>query len=330
MITIQLDVEDLADTRFAISPLVETVCSLWALRRPSLYSHRPERLLASVPSDVDTALLGSLVGPTLAIPDFLTPRPARFATKFDSELATIRGTSPERVRADVRAVYAQGRQEIPPQLAAVDQRGNRPLDQLLQRICNELQRYWESSLNPIWPRIRLVLEADTTYRAHRLATGGARLLFADLHPNLRWQGGALRISKMIGQHRVVAGGRGLLLVPSLFAYKPIPPMRADEPPWIAYPTRGAATLFETPASTDPDPLISLLGAPRALILRTLNEPLPTNELARRIGVTPSAISQQLNVLSATGLTHKSRNGRSVLYRRSRLAAELMSATTGVK
>jgi hypothetical protein len=65
--------------------------------------------------------------------------------------------------------------------------------------------------------MRLLLEADMTYPARQLAMGGARLLFADMHPNLRWQDGALHIDKMIGRHRVAASGRGL---PSVFAHKP--------------------------------------------------------------------------------------------------------------
>jgi hypothetical protein len=48
---------------------------------------------------------------------------------------------------------------------------------------------------PSWSQMRLVLEADMTYRARQLAAGGARLLFADMHPNLRWSDGVLRSPK---------------------------------------------------------------------------------------------------------------------------------------
>lgn len=44
-----------------------------------------------------------------------------------------------------------------------------------------------------------------TYRARRRALGGARLLFADMHQNLRWQGGEFYIHKMIAL--VHAGAR---------------------------------------------------------------------------------------------------------------------------
>ena len=47
------------------------------------------------------------------------------------------------------------------------------------------------------------------------------------------------------------------------------------------------------------------------------------ELARRLRVTPSAVSQHLRVLHATGLVTRARDGRQVLYRRSGLADRLL-------
>jgi DNA-binding MarR family transcriptional regulator len=47
----------------------------------------------------------------------------------------------------------------------------------------------------------------------------------------------------------------------------------------------------------------------------LEEPLPTVEIARRLKVTPSAVSQHLQVLHATGLVTRARDRRHVLYRR---------------
>jgi DNA-binding transcriptional ArsR family regulator len=170
--------------------------------------------------------------------------------------------------------------------------------------------------------MRLVLEADTTYRARQLATGGARLLFADMHPNLRWRNGALEIEEMISEHTVKAAGRGLLLMPSIFAVKPVPPLVPDEPPSLAYPSRGIATLWAPPPPRPTAALASLIGAPRAQLLDMLAEPLPTIELARRLDVTPSAVSQHLKVLHATGLVTSARAGRQVLYRRSELGDQM--------
>ena len=58
------------------------------------------------------------------------------------------------------------------------------------------------------------------------------------------------------------------------------------------------------------------------MLRLLAEPLPTVDIARRLDVTPSAVSQHLKVLHATGLVTRARDGRYVLYRRSELGDRL--------
>lgn len=325
MITIELSVDDLADTRFAISPLVETVLSLWALREPAFYSYLPVQLLRGDLDGLDTSLLTCLVGPTFALPDFLTPRPSVFGAKFDDELATVRGTPPAIVRRDLMAVYDQGRRPLPGPLADAEATGDRPVRALLDRICDLLAQYWAVAVQRHWPLIRLVLEADTTYRAHQLATGGARLLFADMHPNISWHNGVLRIDKMLGEHHVIAAGRGLLLVPSLFAYKPVPPVSRDEPPWLAYPTRGSATLFEGSSHDGSSALAGLIGAPRARLLGMLDNPRSTVEIAQQLGVTPSAVSQHLRVLHANALVTRTRHARHVLYRRSPLGDELSTS-----
>jgi DNA-binding transcriptional ArsR family regulator len=97
----------------------------------------------------------------------------------------------------------------------------------------------------------------------------------------------------------------------------------EEPPLLAYPSRGVATLWAPTPTADATALGSLLGAPRAGLLGLLGEPLPTVEIARRLGVTPSAVSQHLQVLHATGLVSRARDGRHVLYRRSPLGDQLV-------
>lgn len=328
MISFELGVEDLADTRFGISPIHETVLSLRVLREPGLYAlHLPwRRSVLGRLNGLDTDLLLSLVGPDRAVPDFLTPRPASFAATFDEELTGVRRTPPEVVRRDLLAVYERGR--LPDALHAVTAGGDAGIRQLREAICDLLERYWDIAIKPAWPQMRLVLEADMTYRARQLAVGGARLLFADMHPNLRWHDGVLHIDKMIGRHRVAASGRGLLLVPSVFAHKPAPPVSRDEPPVLSYPCRGVATLWAPAPAVDAGALTSLLGAARARLLGLLDEPLATVEIARRLRVTPSAVSQHLQVLHATGLVTRTRDGRHVLYRRSPLGDQLAGQAPG--
>ncbi|GAA1596997.1 MULTISPECIES: ArsR/SmtB family transcription factor [Streptomyces] len=349
MISFELGVEDLAHTRFALSPLGETVLSLRVLRDPGVsVLHLPWRRsvlarIGGLDGGFDTGLLLSLVADLLTLPDFLTPRPAVFEPEFEDELAVVRGTPPDRVRRDLLAAHAP--HPLPAPLHAATAPGDGPVTALRDTLCELLHRYWEIAVRPVWPQIRLVAEADMTYRARQLARGGARLLFADMHPQLRWEDagsrGFLRIHRTIGGYEAKACGRGLLLVPSVFAHKCAPPVGPDEPPSLLYPSRGAATLWEAEpepvlrtgadaagraagraAGAAGDALVPLLGAPRARLLRLLAEPAATVELARRLRVTPSAVSQHLRVLHAAGLATRARHGRQVLYRRSPLGDRL--------
>jgi len=313
MIEYELDAEDLADTRFAISPIQELVCALWALRDPGRYPlHRPwrEAALSALDPD-DLRLLLSLVGKDRGLPDFLTPRPATYAPSFPEQLSAVRGTPAHLVERDIVATHAPG--PVPAVLRTAT----------LPELADLLQRYWERAMAADWPRMRVVMEADTTYRARRLALGGARLLFADIHPNVSWADGVLRITKMIGRHRVSAAGRGLLLLPSIFAYKAIPPMSPHEPPWLTYPARGLASLWSPASPPGPEVLSALLGPAKARLLGLLAEPRPTIDLAARLQVTPGAVSQHLKLLHAAGLLTRTRDGRHVLYHRSELGTRLV-------
>ncbi|MFJ5553308.1 helix-turn-helix domain-containing protein [Streptomyces sp. NPDC093225] len=323
MIRFVLGVEDLADTRFALSPLGETVLSLRVLRDPGLGAlHLPWRR-AVLPriGGLDTGLLMALVAERLTLPDFVTPRSERFAPDFEEELAVVRRTPAAQVRRDL--VDAHQPDPLPAPLHDALAGDDRVVEALRDRVCVLLRAYWEIAVRPLWPRMRLLLEADMTYRARQLALGGARRLFAGMHPNLSWQAGVLHIDKMISEHTVAAAGRGLLLSPSVFVHKPAPPVSPEAPPSLIYPSRGVATLWDPVPEGPPGALGALLGAPRARLLGLLDEPLATVELAERLRVTPSAVSQHLKVLYDAGLVARARDGRRVLYRRSALGDGLM-------
>lgn len=322
MISFVLGVEDLAFTRFAVSPMSETLFSLRVLRDPGLHAlHLPwRRSVLPALDGLDRDLLMSLVARRLTLPDFLTPRATTFAPEFDDELAVARATSPAAVRADLLATHAPDR--VPAALGSLAE-SDAAVATLREAICDVMRAYWEVAVRPLWRDIRLVLEADMTYRARQLALGGARALFADVHPNVRWDDGVLHVDDMISRHTVVAAGRGLLLIPSVFAHKPAPPLSPDEPPVLTYPARGVATLVAPAPAGGSAALVELLGRSRARLLDLLAEPQPTIELSRRLRVTPSAVSQHLRVLHGTGLIARARDGRTVLYRRTPLGDQLV-------
>lgn len=237
MISFELGVEDLADTRFALSPLGETVLSLRILRDPGISAlHLPwYRSVLPRLGALDRELLRALVADRLTLPDFLTPRPTVFEPSFADELAVVRRTPPSTVTRDLLAAHSPN--PLPHTLLTEEPAA------LRDRICALLAAYWELAVRSFWPQIRLVAEADMTYRARQLARGGARMLFADMHPQLRWEDdgsrGVLRIHRTIGGYHTKASGRGLLLAPSVFCHKPAPPVGPDEPPGCSIRAAGS-------------------------------------------------------------------------------------------
>ncbi|MGW0481457.1 helix-turn-helix domain-containing protein [Nonomuraea sp. NPDC003214] len=316
MITYRLSVDDLADVRFACSPLLETVTSLWALRRPERHAiHLPwirrarAALAGAAPADV--AVLDGLLSPGRDwLPDFLTPRPAVRSPDIAGELDRLRGTPPERAQADFRAVY-----------------GTHPLPGTTDpaAIAGVLGRYWDAAVAPHWPRMRAVLEADLLHRARQAAADGAAAVLRGLDHRVSFADGALRVYGGASlNYEADVAGRGLWLVPTLFAPQTIAPVGPGEPPTVIYRCRGIGTLWETSAAPPPEALAALIGPTRASLLATLDDPMSTSELARRHGVTPSAVSQHLAVLRRNGLLSRTRAGRQVLYARTALADQLMS------
>ncbi|MFI9778721.1 helix-turn-helix domain-containing protein [Streptomyces sp. NPDC051956] len=313
MIEMMLGVDDLAHVRFAVSPLQETSFSLWAVRDPGEFPlHlRWLRLIRDDFAALDTQVLGALVSRRRWLPDFITPRPQARMPDICEELETLRALAPARVAHDVQAAYSD--EDLPPVLRAD------PID-LRERIADALEAYWRVAIEPYWARMRAILEADILHRAQRLAEGGAAALFGGLHPNVQWDSGVLRLHRMTAPHRVDAG-RGLTLCPTLFGRKATAPL--GDVPRVAYPARGVATLWETVAAPAPEALSALIGRAKAGVLAALDTPASTTMVARRLGVTPSAVSQHLSTLLATGLVTRARVGRVVLYGRSDLGARLM-------
>ncbi|HET6876511.1 MAG TPA: metalloregulator ArsR/SmtB family transcription factor [Jatrophihabitans sp.] len=317
MIEMHLRAADLAETTFTISPMQETVFSLWVWRRPGRQPmHLPWRSAQLAAwRELDTETLDALVAPTMWVPDFLTPRGSELLADFDDELAAVRATPPRRVRADILRTYGDA---TPPQVL----RG-KP-SQVLERITAALADYWQACLHPFWPRIRAVLEADVVHGSRQLAASGAAGLFGALDARVRWDDGILTVDRKIAERRYLeVAGRGVRLSPSLFCRGAVTYIDLDEPPWIVYPARGRATVWEKRNPPAPSVVADLLGRTRAGLLALLAEPMTTTELARRTEVTPSAVSQHLRVLREGGLVNRARSGRSVLYLRSELADQLL-------
>jgi DNA-binding transcriptional ArsR family regulator len=218
------------------------------------------------------------------------------------------------------------------ELAQADRRGTGPLwddpDQGLARLADEIREYWDAALAPYWPRIGALLDADVLYRARLLAEGGVARVFGDLTARVSWAGDTLRI-----RHRWAAGtrplrGRGLLLVPSAFAWPDV--FSVSTPPWqptLRYSPRGVGTLWERRAEPEPpQALAAVLGRTRARLLAALDQPVSTKELAGRAGLSEAGTNQHLTALRRAGLAATHRVGRRVLYARTAIGEALIART----
>jgi uncharacterized protein DUF5937/helix-turn-helix protein len=320
MVIFHFGVEDLARTRFAISAMWEVMSSLRILRDPALGALHVPWL-----RDVRPRLAGLDLGPALSllpphgyIPDFLTPPPATPLAAFEEELSRVRSTRAAQVRHDMGLLI--GRRAPSGLQREFVEHPRRSLN----RLADSIARYWDRAMADGWPRVQALLQADLHHRARRLTEGGPAGLFADLHPDVRWEEG--RLSVVVPYDEEIAlEGRGLLLLPSAFRWEH--PGVITERPWqptVFYPARGVATLWEPGAAEGPEALAAVVGRGRAAVLAALDAPRPTGEVARRLGLTAGAVSQHLGALRAAGLVTSEREGRGVLNARTPLADALIS------
>ncbi|MFG1704812.1 DUF5937 family protein [Nonomuraea sp. M3C6] len=321
---IDLGVAELAATRFAISPLSETVSSLQQLagrdRHP--INLRWQRWAAD---ELDRQPLDlSRTWPLLVSdrpnwPEFLVPAPLGAAASIEDDLAALQRTTARQVRTSLRRVFG----EQPPDAVAALAEQPAPG---LRAIAAELRAAHDRLIAPHWSRIRAVLDADVIYRAKQLAAGGAEKLFADLHPDLHWRDGRL----LLGGERwradllVNRGPGGLVLMPvALGSPYVLIKKSTSTQTTVRYPARGIGALWTAGTQAPAGGAVRLLGRARAELLEALRSPATTTDLARALGVTPSAVSQHLGVLRETGLVARERSGRNVLYMTTALGASLI-------
>ncbi|MFI7407628.1 DUF5937 family protein [Streptomyces sp. NPDC049627] len=319
--------DDLAQLRFAVSPMWEVGTSFKLVR--SGHEGHPVygRWIAQVrprwtAAGLDRGRLAELVPPSGYVPDFLNPAPAGPAPRLAAELVAVRATPAGRVRAELdRLAREQGR--LGPHLRALY---DDPADRLA-RLAEEIETYWELALAPYWARIRAALDADIRHRARQAAEFGAAHLLNDLHTSATWAGSTLRLrrSRRRGLSRAAAG-TGLVLVPSAFCGPGLlTRVSPPDPPQLAYPARGTGTLWETRNATGPAALAAVLGRSRTRLLAELDTPASTTELARRTALSAAGVSQSLTALRDAGLVSAHRAGRSVLYARTQVADDLLTA-----
>ncbi|HEX6578666.1 MAG TPA: DUF5937 family protein [Jiangellaceae bacterium] len=324
MIQVRLRVGDLGRVRFAYSPLVEVAESLYMLSSGSIAPvHRAwhaavrERLHAT-----DLDLLQAVVPARSYIADFLLPGATYPARTITGQLEKLAGLPADRIRGDIEdAWHGQPPPVRVQQLAATGSAGP-------ALLAEALSAYWTVAIEPYWRDMRAVLDDDVAFRAAALTRSGLREVLADLHPQISVRDEEIRIDKRHSWQQDLSSA-GLLLVPSVFTWpNVIFETGSQGPSSLTYAARGVGKIWgasEAPAADD-DALGALLGRSRAAILTCLELPHSTTELALKLGQSPPSISQHLSVLRRSGLVTSWRSGRSVLYRRTVLAASIVEAS----
>ncbi|RKN10088.1 ArsR/SmtB family transcription factor [Streptomyces radicis] len=308
----------LANGRFAVSPLAETVSALISLAgggaRPGrerwLAEHRPafRGLLARDP------FAASFVRVALRphwIPDYLVTPPLPGDRTFDDELRRVRATPAATALADLGE---NARTPVPAALRVPD---------LPERTAELLAWVWTHTVRPGWPRRRRLFEADIVSRTAALSAGGWAAALDVLRPGMRWLGdGRLRINAHPHPPRELTGAR-LLFIPTTGERGWV---GWDEPHRYAviYPCAGLLA-GDAPAAEPPAALRALIGPVRAAVLARLAEPRSPTQLAALTGHALGSVGGHLRVLREAGLVTRRRAGRLVLYSRTDLGDRLAAA-----
>jgi DNA-binding transcriptional ArsR family regulator len=304
--------DDLLRTRFAIAPLMELIGAFYVLRRPERFVVHRRWLEWAAPRvrDLDLSLLDAAApfgGPYW--PVFVSPPPREPHPTIEAELGRVGETPPEQVVTEITQRYPD---HLP---AAARPFVDDPVG-ALGELVGQMRALWDAALAPRWVSISALLESELTSRARSLVAVGSRAAFADLHPSVSWEASCLTVRPVgKGAADVDLAGRGLLLIPSAFTWPQVWP-RTD-PPWdpaLVYPPSGIGDLWE-PAGADDTALESLIGRRRARILRELDRPAATLDLAGRMRVSAGGISDHLSVLRRAGLVTRRRDRRRVVYAR---------------
>ncbi|RII15719.1 Helix-turn-helix domain protein [Streptomyces sp. YIM 130001] len=314
--------EDLMRCRFAVSPLWETQEAVRTLARPERYGyHQPWlRRIRQAAAGLDLRPMWLLMPRRGYAPDFFCRAPLGPGPSFDAEIARVRETSAEAAHTDIALALA----DTPGALeSAIGRAMLADPERAVRDLADLLERTWRLLVEPEWPRLRALLDADVAYHSRRLAQVGFERVVGELSPRLRWTDSTLTIEGPVAHHERVLGGQGLVLMPSVFAWPNV--VSGYEPPWqpaVVYPARGIGSLWTAAPDAAPAALARLLGRTRADVLCALDGPVGTSTLARRLGLALSSVSGHLKVLRSAGLLTSRRYGHEVLYARTALGIAL--------
>ncbi|MEW9528198.1 ArsR/SmtB family transcription factor [Microbispora sp. NPDC049125] len=320
MIRIEVTSQDVMASRFAISPLVETLHALWVLAgkaEAGYWRSWADRMREPYGELKEPGLraLVALMRRGGYNADWVAPPPTGVNSRFEEEIAAVRTTPLAQAREEISR-NLHGLPPPPPDVMAT-------LDdpRLVGMVADGLEVLWREVIAPHWPRFRAILQREILQRAGRLAAYGWAAALDDMRPHLRWNGGHIE-SQSASEEKHRLDGRGLLFIPSVFAAKAIPYLESNWPYALVYPARGVAAPLSAPRG-----LSTLIGRTRARVLMELRTPATTTQLAALLAQSVSTVGGHLTALRDAGLVTGTRAGRGVLYHRTELGDALAELST---
>ncbi|TYK53067.1 winged helix-turn-helix domain-containing protein [Actinomadura decatromicini] len=292
MTTISYPSVDLAQTRFALSPLGHLVhgvhdsaCSRGSSLRRTWW-HTARRNVPPAAYDLvarinaDPSAPPTLLAPPLAGYGYTEP-------SFDTELQALEAASPD-----------------------------------LNGTLDALRELYDACLADDWSQISRQLHADLGQRAATLLAEGPAAALASLHHGLAWRDERLIIPGPDSPG--FDGTGGLVAMPCAFGQAALHPILAPgQVPILIYSIAPTPIL---PPSLLRDTLSSLIGPGRARSLRELaKSPASTSQLAHRLDVSVPAASMSATALRNSGLIQSIRDGRKVVHHLTPAATALLAA-----
>ncbi|WP_433235010.1 helix-turn-helix domain-containing protein [Streptosporangium sp. CA-135522] len=314
MMLLRLSTLALSRSRFALSPLAETLGSMMVLGKPctdpwlaSWHALQDGAFRAVLEADPFAEGLVRLLSSTKWLPSYVViPPTGGMRTTLESELASVARASDEEVRAELEKSVAHSWKQH--DLGWLTGHG------WAARTTDLLKYVWEAHVAPDWPRRRALLERDVTHRAGLLAAYGWPRALQHMSRRSAWVGAdAIRFSDQAFPDRVV-GDEGMLFVP--ISVLSSGTWLCEAPPAsyaLVYPARGSAddAARIRPARS----LERLIGTGRAAILHELEHPATSSELAAHLGLSLGTVGDHLAILRDADFVVGTRVGRRVVYRR---------------
>ncbi|MGC5016290.1 hypothetical protein ACLQ2R_36475 [Streptosporangium sp. DT93] len=321
MIRLEFGVRTLGRTRLSVSPVAEAVEWLKLVadgRRHPVFGD-PGPAARGVLRHPDVALVVDLLPPAGRdyTPDLLTPKPRTGSWKeiLHTQIAEIEATGQDDVDAQVLSgLQKHWGRPLSPRVRRLAESGR-----LQPRLAAGLDRFWHEALHDGWPSLQSVLDDDIAGRSKIIAEHGVGRMLSEVHPRAGWSGDALTIDSRyditldLTDHDVVLTPTVLNRTELMF--------QLDDAAQVTvyYPACRAGVT----GRRDPAELTEVVGTARAALLADLGVARSTAELAGRHSVAASTVSYHLGALHRAGLVARHRDGRRVLYRRTRRADVLI-------